>query len=217
VKDDQAFEKRGLAAYFTTFLGDEGAPGRVADITGDPEAHVLLKDYVQRALKSGDAELVAWAQPLTSRVGLGAKGLRGRYYTGKNFEKLILERVDPQIMYTQDDLPVPAEKRQNLTVRWTGLVRVSVKGRYTFFVVSDDGHRLWVAGKKLSEVWKDQAATESKGHTNLAPGSHPIKLEYYNGSGEAHIELLWKPPKGEKARIAPEFLRSRLMDEGAGE
>jgi hypothetical protein len=189
----------------------------VADITRDPEAHVALKDYVRRGLKSGDGELVAWAEALTSRVGLGAKGLRGRYYTGANFEKLILERVDPQILYTQDDLPVPPEKRENLTVRWTGLVRVPVKGRYTFFVVSDDGHRLWVGDKKLSEVWKDQAAAESKGQITLAAGSHPIKLEYYNGQGEAYIELLWKPPKGQKERIPSEFLRSRLMADGAGE
>jgi hypothetical protein len=79
-------------------------------------------------------------------------------------------------------------------VRWTGFLRVAKPGGYTFFCTSDDGKRLWIDDQLLIDDWKNQAATEQKARVNLAAGHHTIKLEYFNGGGEATIELSWKGP-----------------------
>ncbi|NQT86702.1 hypothetical protein HQ560_08065 [bacterium] len=219
VKGDQTFKHRELAGHFIGLLGDEGAPGRLPDLVGDDEAPAVLKAYVQRALKAEDGALAAWGGLHGPQVGLGGKGLRGQYYAGANFEKLILTRVDAGIFYTQDTFPLPKDKRENISIRWTGTVRIPEKGRYIFFVASDDGQRLWVNGKKLTDVWKSQGVTEHKGQLQLDAGAYPIKLEYYNGGGEAHIELLWKRPgkNTPKERIRAEFLRSPPVPDEAGE
>jgi type IV pilus assembly protein PilY1 len=64
----------------------------------------------------------------------------------------------------------------NFTVRWLGQVEARWDGEYTFYVRSDDGARLWIAGQLLVDKWQDQSATEW-------PGTITLQAEI----GRAHV------------------------------
>lgn len=76
------------------------------------------------------------------------------------------------------------------SVRWTRSLAFH-NGRYRFTVTSDDGVRLWVNNQQIINVWSDHPAQTYSGEINLAGGSVPIKLEYYDNTGGAQVQLTW--------------------------
>jgi len=172
---------RGDGEKFGEFLKDE-------------EAHATLVAYVRKALESGNEALAAWGEGRAPGVGCLAKGVRGSYYAGIDFEKLLLEQLDAKIDFTEKTLPFPEGKVENVSVRWTGLFRVRIPGTFMFIVESDDGERLWVDDLELLNDWTMHAAEENQASVELTKGFHALKLEYMNGKGEAAIRLYWTGP-----------------------
>lgn len=71
---------------------------------------------------------------------------------------------------------VPADA---FSVRWTGSVRLPRDGKYTFYMVSDDGIRLWLDDQLVIDNWSSHSETENQGQIELWGGRpHPIRLEY---------------------------------------
>jgi hypothetical protein len=78
------------------------------------------------------------------------------------------------------------------SVRWTRTVDLSA-GRYRFMMTVDDGGRLWEKDHLLIDAWYDQAARTYTGEIDLPGGSVPIKMEYYEHTGQAVARLSWSP------------------------
>lgn len=100
--------------------------------------------------------------------------------------------------------PIPGTiNSDNFSVRWTRTVAFTA-GNYRFSVTADDGVRLWVNNHLLVDKWQTQAAATYSGDIYLAAGNVPIKLEYYDATGNAVIRLSWStsgtggnpPPSG---------------------
>jgi len=142
------------------------------------------------------------AYPKGSR-GAG-RGLTGEYYSGINFQQKRMTRVDPVIDFEfAKNRPHRTLRGENISVRWTGTVMPRYSEKYTFHVVSDDGCRLFIDEKKILEDWTQRGATESAGAVDLQAGKkYDIKLEYYQGSGEAAIQLNWSS-KSQKKELVP--------------
>ncbi|MCH7725635.1 MAG: HEAT repeat domain-containing protein, partial [Planctomycetes bacterium] len=100
------------------------------------------------------------------------------------------------------------QKKQNdrFALRFTGMITVPRSGKYTFFTASDDGSRLYI-GKKLV-VHNDyrQGMKERNGSIDLAAGSHPIIVTYYDHGGGDGLSVHWQGPGFRKRKIAPESL-----------
>ncbi len=85
--------------------------------------------------------------------------------------------------------------------RWTGTPRF-VGGLTRFFTRSDDGVRLWVdandngsfgdAGELVIDKWVDQSVTLWSGDIYVSPGPHRVRLEYYERTGDAVVQLWWR-------------------------
>jgi hypothetical protein len=60
----------------------------------------------------------------------------------------------------------------------------------------DDGGRLWVNGHLLIDAWYDQAARTYVGEIYLPGGSIPIKMEYYENTGQTAARLSWDTGSG---------------------
>lgn len=85
--------------------------------------------------------------------------------------------------------------------RWTGSPQF-VGGLTRFFTRSDDGVRLWVdandngsfddPGEFLVDKWIDQSVTIWTGDVYLSPGRHQVKVEYYERTGDAVMQLWWR-------------------------
>ena len=103
------------------------------------------------------------------------------------------------------------EQKQNLSIRWTGVISAPQSGDYTFTTVSDDGVRLSLNDKLLIDNWTPHGTTEDKGTIHLEAGQAlPIKLEYFQGSGGGTIRLLWQRAGDERSIVPSSALSSNV-------
>jgi azurin len=76
---------------------------------------------------------------------------------------------------------------------YTGKVNAPKDGEYQFFLASDDGARLLVNGKAVVEndgIHPSTAVREGK--VKLSAGEHDVRIEYFQGGGEAELGAAWK-------------------------
>ncbi|MBN1806481.1 MAG: hypothetical protein JW837_14630 [Sedimentisphaerales bacterium] len=131
-------------------------------------------------------------------------GVRADYYTGMNFDNLVLTRTDPRIDFSWGDPggPDPAVGDDNFSVQWAGEVEAAFTETYTFYTNSDDGVRLWVDGQLLVDNWTDHATTENRGTVDLVAGNtYGLLMEYYENGGGAVAQLSWSGPHTPKQII----------------
>src|SRR4051812_32015113 len=74
---------------------------------------------------------------------------------------------------------------ENFYARWTGVLRVEKAGKVQFWTESDDGSRLVIDGKVVVDNGGVHPMTEKSGTADLMAGDHDVKIEYYQGGGEA--------------------------------
>ncbi|GAB3231522.1 PA14 domain-containing protein [Hymenobacter seoulensis] len=160
---------------------------------------MILSSLYKKALTAGlllvSGLALAQHQPGT--------GLRGQYYEGKKFEKLVLTRTDPGIDFnwtigpTGDHFvsPGPGVPGEYFSVRWAGHIYAPVTGLYTFQIATDDGMRVWIGGKKVLDSWRDQPATTSVAHLKMkAGGYYAVRVEYYQSDRDSKAQLAWQLP-----------------------
>lgn len=91
----------------------------------------------------------------------------------------------------------------NFYARWTGVLRVEKAGKTSFWTESDDGSRLIIDGKVVVDNGGVHPMTEKGGATELAAGDHDVKIEFYQGGGEAGVRVFWQPPGGGRQPMPP--------------
>ncbi len=210
VAEDRTFRLRESVGLLGAVLRDacDGDREKFNALANDPQAHAVLKAYVQRAMVAATAEVRNWAAADGLAFDPMVTGLRGSYYAGKSFDKLVHEQCDAKIQVAQRKFPYPDNRQDDISVRWTGFVVIEKPGKYTFYSASDDGQRLWVGKTQLIDDWADHGVTEKSGTIELQPGLHPFKVEYYQGGGGAAITVSWRGPGFKKEVLAGRHLRT---------
>jgi hypothetical protein len=100
-----------------------------------------------------------------------------------------------------------AAKVDEFSVRWTGAVAPRFSELYTFFVVADDGARLWVNGVRLVDDWSIHPPAEHSGSLRLRAGvRYDLRLEYFEAGGGASVKLFWSSPSQPRETIPLERL-----------
>lgn len=106
---------------------------------------------------------------------------------------------------TQGDWP--GTKLQDwFYIRWTGKIRISAEGSYTFFLESDDGSKLFIDGKLVVDNGGVHAMEEASGSIRLTAGDHVLKAEFFEKDIDAGCKLSWKSDKIEKQIVPAEVL-----------
>ena len=78
------------------------------------------------------------------------------------------------------------------SVSWEGYILPEFTSEYTFYIIADDGVRLWVNDLLLIDKWIPQAPTEWSGKINLIAGQkYSIKVEYFEDSGWETLIMGW--------------------------
>ena len=102
----------------------------------------------------GDVILTA---NFTSTVSDYHTGLLGEYYDVSeltNPTALKMSRIDDNVNFNFGfESPDASIDQNTYSIRWTGYIRPTVSGSYTFKTLSDDGVRLTVDGKQLIDNW----------------------------------------------------------------
>jgi hypothetical protein len=101
-------------------------------------------------------------------------------------------REDPRIDFDWAHGPpadgIPAD---NFSVRWTRTLPFD-EGTYRFHAVVDDGVRLYLDGALLIDAWEDGEKREFAVDRTVGPGEHTLRVEYYENSAEAFIQIWWE-------------------------
>lgn len=150
---------------------------------------------------------------------LSAQGLYGEYYNSRDFTGAPgATRIDPTIDFnfvgtsggpTAVGFPPPLDSIDN-SVRWQGVVQAPVTGQFTFnpnvTPNHDDGMRVWLNGRLIYDRWRFQGAggaIVASDPINLISGQrYSIRVEYFQGGGDASVRLRWTYP-GQTAQVIP--------------
>jgi beta-glucosidase len=135
-------------------------------------------------------------------------GLTAEYFNSKDFSgQPVLKRTDRNINFNWDKVvPVSGLQRDNYSVRWTGTFtppapgkyKLGVRVNYCYACQNAEGFRLYLDEKVVVE--SGAKATGERGAVIEAPiqfadaKPHPIRLEYFHGTGSAGVDLTWNAP-----------------------
>jgi len=129
-------------------------------------------------------------------------GLKGEYYNfigQANCGTLVYTHNNPPDATVNYDWgtggPGGGVNDDYFMVRWTGQVEARSTEQYIFTVVADDGVRLWVDNQLLIDGWRNQAPTTYSGtfgYAFTAGSKYDIRLEYYEWTNGAIIQLKWQ-------------------------
>jgi hypothetical protein len=126
-----------------------------------------------------------------------SRGLTGTYFDGEELTGKSVTRVDPKIDFDWGKgSPDPAVGPDKFSARWTGRVAAEHTEPCTFYVIADDGARLWIDGQLVIDAWKNASGEkrESPPLDLVAGRTYDLKLEYHESQEKARIQLLWSSP-----------------------
>jgi hypothetical protein len=129
------------------------------------------------------------------------------YPTNAPDKKPTITRVDKNIDVDAGDDEWPGTKLvDHFYIRWTGKVRVPKDGKYTFFLNSDDGSRLFIDGKLVFDNGGIHGAEEQSGAVELKSGDHELKIEFFENEGQAVCQFSWQVPDKTKEIVPASVL-----------
>jgi hypothetical protein len=144
----------------------------------------------------GDTTLGEWPGFTISSVS--EPGLYGEYFNDLTLTNRKLARVDSLINFTWGaGPPAPGINADTFSIRWTGFITVPATGNYGFRAHVDDGVRLWIDGELILDDWnaKPPRNVDSVNQKQLEAGKrYSIKLEFFENTGDAQIQLFWTTP-----------------------
>ena len=143
--------------------------------------------------------------PQETVTTISNNGLNAEYYENVNLTGLKLARVDKKIDFDwRLGYPDASISSDRFSIRWSGKIIPRYSETYTFYVVSDDGVRLWVNNQLIIDDWNDHLEKENSGSIALTAGQkYDIKLEYYENDNIATLRMLWSSQSQSK-EIIPE-------------
>jgi hypothetical protein len=133
--------------------------------------------------------------PRVAQAGTGS-GLKGEYYDNMDLSNLKLTRTDPTVNFDWGSgAPDPSIGVDSFSVLWSGQIEPLYSETYTFYLISDNGRRLWVNGQQIIDKWIDDWNVTYSGQIALSAGQrYDIKIAYFEHVGGANARLEWSSP-----------------------
>ena len=141
--------------------------------------------------------------------GRGSEGLTGNYFANKTLSgSSAMKRTDASIDFNWGDgNPGGSLPSDNFSVRWTGKITINTDSDINLGLSSDDGCRLWIDGKLVIDKWIDQGQIAHWTTAAFKKGQvYSIKIEYFEGQGQAACQLLHKKVEEKKQGVAKQDL-----------
>jgi len=122
-------------------------------------------------------------------------GLRLQYFEGA-WEKIPdFSSITPVRSDLSPTVRLPAfSQPERFALTLAGYIRVPLDGTYTFHLWSDDGSALYIDDNEVVDNDGPHGRQERKGAVALRAGLHPVRVEYYQGVGDAALELQIEGP-----------------------
>jgi hypothetical protein len=88
----------------------------------------------------------------------------------------------------------PRGRDSQFGFRYSGFLKVPTRGVYQFALTSDDGSPLWIDSQVVVDNDGLHGAREKTALVALAPGLHPIQVEFFERDGGFDLKLHWSGP-----------------------
>ncbi len=118
-------------------------------------------------------------------------GLKGDFFAGQNFERHVSSGYSKTINFGdfyEMDAHMPYE---HSSARWQGSLLVPKDGVYTFFLLVDDGTRLYIDGEPVIDKWQEYDSVEFNKTMSLSKGEHDIRIDFFNDRYRSVLRLYW--------------------------
>lgn len=99
-------------------------------------------------------------------------------------------------------------RKEHVAVVFESKIEITQAGKYTFYLVSDDGSKLYLDGELIVNNDGDHGAIERAGNIELNPGIYQLRVEWFNGGGGMALHTYFKGP-GMTKQIIPGSVLSR--------
>ncbi|PTX92191.1 glycoside hydrolase [Verrucomicrobia bacterium LW23] len=160
----------------------------------------FLVQTITRPMYYGKGPAMPLIPPTALLTPDGKPGLAGQYFEGTNLEKPLGAVVDGKIEHTWPgpplaEFPGGLKGPNHFSARWEGSIVAEEDGEHEIGIEADDGYRLWLDGKLVAEDWKVAGARYAGTRVTLAKGQKlPVKIEYFQGTGNRLLRLSWRTP-----------------------
>ncbi|MCI0499877.1 MAG: family 20 glycosylhydrolase [Planctomycetales bacterium] len=158
---------------------------------GRPVSPVIKREFEK--LSPHAAQEVINAQP----------GLRYLTYVGQWDKLPEFTGLNPQGsgLTKAVDLTVQPQP-EYFAIRYAGYFRADQDGLYEFWLDSDDGSRLRVAGQVVVDNDGLHSPLQKSGVIALKQGLHPVEIDYFQAAGGTMLDLYYAGPGMNKQKIA---------------
>ena len=137
-------------------------------------------------------------------------GIRYHYYESKkdmnflpNFLEMKAVKSGKTYQFRIDSIN---QVKHQFGIQFSSSIKINSKGEYHFYLLSDDGSRLYINNTLVVDNDGGHGAIERKGSISLQPGFHKITLDYHNQQGGAWLDAFYKGPGIPKQIIPPQIL-----------
>ena len=197
--------------------------------------HAIEVQYFQRDL--GASLSLEWSTPSTGRALIPAAafaeasppapGLNVEVYvsatpwvglTFPDYNALIPAAVGKVGSVAFPDLASFAALPGGLTLgnhfalRFVGSVKVEAAGLHTFYLTSDDGSLLFIAGALVVDNGGAHFSQERMGSVELAAGWHVLELHYFQADQGASLTMEWQAPGAARTVMAGDSLWDAVVE-----
>lgn len=180
-------------------IGVDAEEARLGGYSGPGNATVSMLEGIREKLPGAHIEFVPGPgredrpfRPVPAAAL--APGLSAEY-----FDNIALEgtprarRTDPAIDFRWTlSSPDRSLTSDWYSARWTGRIIAPSSGIVRLGVEGNDGYRLYLDGALLIDNWKKQSYRTTMKPVRMERGhAYPIRLEYFENTGNAKIRLVW--------------------------
>ena len=137
-------------------------------------------------------------------------GIRYHYYESKkdmnflpNFLEMKAVKSGRTYQFRIDSIN---QVKHQFGIQFSSSIKINSRGEYHFYLLSDDGSRLYINNTLVVDNDGGHGAIERKGSISLQPGFHKITLDYHNQQGGAWLDAFYKGPGIPKQIIPPQIL-----------
>lgn len=134
------------------------------------------------------------------------QGLTAQYFEG-SWEMLPDFSKESAILDTVvNSINMDISKRNNdFGIRFTGVLKINEAGKYTFYLQSDDGSKLYLNNKELIDNDGLHAPDEQICEVELEPGLYNFRVDYFQQSGGRTLKLFYKNTDIPKTEVPAEM------------
>ncbi len=204
IQIQQATAGEGDAIHYTLDGSEPDVHSTVytAPFSVDHTLVVKAKTFQQGTAGFSRTQLVQFVDPAVN-------GLRYRLFYG-NWQKLPdLERLQAaasglvyrfalEDVVSRDDL---------FALSYQGRLRIDRPGTYTFYLLSNDGSRLYLNDRLVVDNDGQHGAEERSGKITLTAGLHPLRVDYFQAGGGMLLKVSYDGPELSKREIPADALR----------